>query len=300
MTIDIEFFGPHRCLLGESPLWDGARQILWWVDAAGLSIHAAQPDGETVCVWTYDRMVGSIGLAQGGLIAAFADHFAVIDETTGQAQPFAAVPGHDGSMRLNDGKVDRAGGAYLCGQTRMADAATGTMFQLSANAVLRPLASGIRISNAICFSPDGTRLYFADSLDGAIRCHDYDPASGAVGPQVAAIDLGPIGQAPDGATVDADGNIWVALVLDQAVACITPQGQLIRRIDVPMPYPSCPAFGGSALDTLFVTSISKSGHMLNSDHPDAGRIIAIRGLGVTGIAESRLRVPASKGGTHGL
>jgi sugar lactone lactonase YvrE len=189
-------------------------------------------------------------------------------------------------MRLNDGKVDRAGTHYICGQTRIAEDARGQLFQLSAqSARLQALASGMRISNAICFSPDGTRLYFADSLDGVIRCHAYDPATGQVGAQTGTISLSGIGQAPDGATVDAEGNLWLALVLDQAIACVSPSGELLRRIAMPMPYPSCPAFGGAEMDTLFVTSIANSGHNLVTDHPDGGRIAVVTGLGVRGIAE---------------
>jgi L-arabinonolactonase len=59
---------------------------------------------------------------------------------------------------------------------------------------------------------------------------------------------------------------------------------------VPMPFPSCPAFGGDDLDTLFVTSIRDSKGSLVSDHPDAGRTIAITGLGVSGLAEARCTI----------
>lgn len=290
MAVAIGFLAHHRCRLGESPLWDAAGERLWWVDSAGQSIHAARADGEPLARWEYDSMVGSIGLADGGLIAGFADHFALIDARQGGAVVLADVPGHDGTMRLNDGKVDRAGTHYLCGQTRMADDATGRMFQLAASdARLQTLASGMRISNAICFSPEGTTLYFADSLDGTIRCHPYDPETGTVGTQTSAISLSGIGQAPDGATVDADGNLWIALVLDQAIACISPAGELLRRIEMPMPYPSCPAFGGAGMATLYVTSIANSGHMLVTDHPDGGRIAVVTGLGVRGIAERRFQ-----------
>ncbi len=290
MAVAIGFLAHHRCRLGESPLWDTAGERLWWVDSAGQSIHAARANGEPLATWNYDSMIGSIGLAEGGLIAGFADHFALVDGDDGCTERLVDVPGHDGAMRLNDGKVDRAGKHYICGQTRMADDAAGQIFQLRASdARLQPLAGGMRISNAICFSPDGTVLYFADSLDGVIRCHAYDPASGTVGAQTGTISLSGIGQAPDGATVDADGNLWIALVLDQAIACVSPAGTLLRKIAMPMPYPSCPAFGGAGMDTLFVTSIANSGHMLVTDHPDGGRIAVVTGLGVRGIAESRFK-----------
>jgi sugar lactone lactonase YvrE len=137
----------------------------------------------------------------------------------------------------------------------------------------------------VSFAPDGETLYFADSMDGILRRYRYDRETGAVGPREDLADSREQGSGPDGATVDAAGNIWVALVLAQAIACYAPDGRHLRTIAVPIPYPSCPAFGGAALDTLYVTSIANSGHKIVADHPDAGRVIAIRGLGTVGLPE---------------
>lgn len=300
MNIDIGFLGDFRCRLGESPIWDPACARLWWIDAVGQTIHSAGDGGDRPVAWQYDSMVGSIGLTDRGLIAGMADHFALIDTQTGAAETLLTVPAQRGAVRLNDGKVDRGGLSYVCGQARVEDAATGTLFQLTADAALREVAHGMRVSNAICFSPDGSRLYCADSFDGFIRCHEYDRATATIGPQIGRIDLTGIGQAADGATVDADGNLWIALVLDQALACVSPDGTLLRRIDLPMPFPSCPAFGGDRLETLYVTSIGNSGHSLVTDHPNGGRIAVIHGLGVQGIAESRLTVQPAKGPANGM
>lgn len=300
VDIDIGFLGDFRCRLGESPIWDPELARLWWVDAVDQAIHSADESGDDPVTWRYDSMVGSIGLCDRGLIAGLADRFALIDTQTGAAETVLAVPSQGGAVRLNDGKVDREGRSFVCGHTRMQESATGTLFQLTADAALREVAQGMRISNAICFSPDGSRLYCADSLDGFIRCHDYDPATATIGAQMGRIDLTGIAQAPDGATVDADGNLWIALVLDQALACVAPDGTLLRRIDMPMPFPSCPAFGGKGMGTLYVTSIGNSGHNLVTDHADGGRIAVIRGLGVRGIAESRFTFQPATGAAHGI
>lgn len=283
---EIGFFGDHRCSLGESPIWDSDAGCLWWADAREMRICAAEADGTPRESWTYDQMIGSVALAEDGLLAALADGFYAIDGRHGKASPLALVPGHDGKVRLNDGKLDR-GGRFLCAQAEMAEGATGSLWQLDWQGTVREIERGIRIGNAICFSPDGGTLYFADSLDGVIRVHAYDRATGKVGERKGEIDVRPFGQAPDGATVDADGNLWIALVLDQAIAQVRPDGTVLQRIDVPIPLPSCPAFGGPMLDTLYVTSISNSGRRLSTDHADGGRILTIRGTGARGVAEGR-------------
>ena len=68
----------------------------------------------------------------------------------------------------------------------------------------------------------------------------------------------------------------------------TPDGILDRLIDAPTDLPSCLAFGGPDMTTLFVTSIKDSGSgRAVSKHPDGGCLFAIDGLGVGGIAETR-------------
>ncbi|TCP86020.1 sugar lactone lactonase YvrE [Sphingomonas sp. PP-CE-1A-559] len=287
--MEIAFFGTHRNKLGESPVWDDRRQCLWWVDSLVGLIHAAASDGTPIATFAQDRPVGSIGLAEGGLVAALADGFYAIDGGSGVATPIAIFP-VDATLRLNDGKADRAG-RFLSGQMQLHSGGApseASLWRLSAGSATT-LAGGLKLTNGICFSPDGATLYFADSLEGVIRAHDYDVATGAMGPRRDVVDCAAFGSGPDGATVDADGNLWVALVLAQAVACIAPDGALLRSIALPIPYPACPAFGGPGLDTLYVTSIADSGGRLISHDADAGRILAITGLGVTGIQEGRYR-----------
>jgi sugar lactone lactonase YvrE len=283
----ITLFGAVKSRLGESPVWDDVLSRLWWVDSVAGRIHAAAPDGAPIADFSYDQPIGSIGLATGGLVAAMADGFYQIDGLTGIAMPIA-LPQTDPRLRFNDGKADRSG-RFLSGQLRNADPDTpdAGLWRLDSDGTAHRLTGGLDLANAICFSPDGTTLYFADSLEGIVRAHPYDPATGAIGPRTDAFDCRPHGSGPDGATVDADGNLWIALVLAGTVACFTPQGKLLRSIALPAPYPSCVAFGGPQRDILFVTTISDSGHRLKSDSPQSGRVLAITGLGVVGLPEGR-------------
>jgi len=286
----IRFFGDHRCDLGESPLWDPLAQRLWFIDAHAGAIHIADPEGAIVSTWRYGQVIGSIGLAAGGVVATMPDGLYRIDETTGASMPIASVPPADPRLRFNDGKADRHG-RFLSGQMMIgADPEApplGGFYRFDRDGHAECLIHGIRLTNATCFSPDGTTLYMADSLEGVIRAYPYDGATGAIGARRDLVDCRVHGSPPDGATVDAEGRLWVALVLAQAIACYAPDGTLLDRIDTPIPFPSCPAFGGADMATLFVTSIANSGHRLVTDHPDGGRLLAITGHGARGLAEGR-------------
>ncbi|MNE98667.1 SMP-30/Gluconolaconase/LRE-like region [compost metagenome] len=63
------------------------------------------------------------------------------------------------------------------------------------------------------------------------------------------------GGRPDGAAVDAEGCYWICGNDAGLVHRFTPDGRLDRSLSVPVKKPSMCTFGGSRLDTLFVTSI---------------------------------------------
>jgi len=282
----IAFFTDVANELGESPLWDPRSDWLWWVDICRNRILAADAAGEIMRAWDYDSPVCAIGLAPDGLFAAFSDHFALIGPD-GSARRIAAPPIGVGAIRFNDGKADRQG-RFLCGTMQHGgqDEALAAVWQIDPAGRVRQVEQGLRLTNSICFSPCGRWLFLADSLDAVIRRYPYDPATGDLGAASRFFDCAAIGAIPDGATVDSEGRLWVALVTSAQIACISPSGALLRRIDVPVPFPTCPAFGGPGLGTLYLTSIADSGHKLKSDAPEAGRTLAIAGLDARGLAEA--------------
>lgn len=275
-----------RDLLGESPVWDARGGALYWVDTRGRRVcRWATGAADELREWATPQDVGSIALAQPGrLLLALADGFALLDLASGRVDPIAEVRHPKPPMRLNDGRTDREG-RFLCGSMvlhrRDAD---GQLYRLEADGRVTPLLEGIAVSNTICFSPDGRSLYFADSLAGVIRAWDYD-RDGRLSNERAFADTRPQGSGPDGATADAEGCVWVALVLAGRVARYSPEGRLLRTVDVPVPYPTCPCFGGPQLETLYVTSIRDSGNVLRSDDPAAGALVEVKGLGVRGLPE---------------
>jgi L-arabinonolactonase len=276
-----------RDLLGESPVWDGREGALYWADTRSRRVRrwAAGASADDVRDWATPQDVGSIALAAPGrLLLALADAFAVLHLASGRIDPLAEVRHPKPPMRLNDGRTDREG-RFLCGSMvlhrRDAD---GRLYRLEADGRVSTLLSGVAVSNTLCFSPDGRTLYFADSLSGVIRAWDYG-RDGTLSHERNFVDTRPEGSGPDGAAVDAEGCLWVALVLAGKVARYSPEGRLLRLVEVPVPYPTCPCFGGPDLDTLYVTSIRDSGNVLRSEAPAAGALVELRGLGARGLPE---------------
>jgi L-arabinonolactonase len=277
-----------RNQLGESPIWNAQEGLLYWVDSHAQQIFCWDGiSANTLRQWNTPQVVGSIALAKPGqLLLALADSFSTLDVKSGAITELAPVIHAHPPMRLNDGRTDREG-RYVCGSMVLHRTdAQGSLYRLEKDASVSCLLNGnIAVANSTCFSPDGRTMYFSDSLSGQIRAWDYAPDGSLSNERVFVNTRSTEGSGPDGATVDASGCLWVALVLVAKLACYSPNGRLLRTIDLPVPYPTCPCFGGPNLETLYVTSIRNSGNRLRSDLPAAGALVEIKGLGVRGLPE---------------
>lgn len=288
MALDIRCISEKVDQLGESPVWDHDNRLLYWVDGVSRLIRCFDPATGEFREWQTPSMVGSIGLGSGHtLIAGLIDGIYKFDLDTGTFTPLLKPEPIDPAIRFNDGKMDRDG-RYLCGSMGLHADPLGKLWRIDANGKSESFADGIRISNSLCFSPDGQTMYFADSLDRAIRAYSYGSDDTPVGPARIFVDTSPWESGPDGATVDADGYVWATLIQVGKIARFAPDGKLDRLIDAPVDLPSSVAFGGDDLSTLFVTSIKDSGSgRAISKHPDGGKLFAIDGLGVRGLPEAR-------------
>jgi sugar lactone lactonase YvrE len=240
--------------LGECPVWDARTQSLWWTDIQERRLFRHAQDGTVTRFATPERLC-SFGLTQddGVLIAAFESGIALY-EPEKQSVTWLARPPLPAGVRFNDGRVDRQG-RFWSGTMAEGDGAAplGTLYCLDRARALTEHESGIAISNSLCWSPDGTRLYFADSPRRTIFVYDFDTRAGTLSNR-RIFAATPEGAYPDGANVDAEGYLWSAQWGASRVVRYAPDGAIDSVIDLPTEQPSCIAFGGPDLDLLFVTT----------------------------------------------
>jgi sugar lactone lactonase YvrE len=278
-------------MLGESPVWDSDNQRLYWVDGVRKLIRSHDQATGEFREWEMPSTIGSIGLAEGSkLVAGLSDGIYLVDLETGGLEPLFKLDPPDPLVRFNDGKVDRQG-RFVCGTMGVQADPRGELYRVSGKGAAQMLANGIRIANALCFSPDGETMYFADSLDRSVRAYRYGSGAAPLEEPRIHVDTKPFNSGPDGATIDSEGFIWVALVQSSKIARFDIEGLVDRVIECPVDMPSCIAFGGPDMSTLFVTSIKDSGSgRAISRHPAGGHLFAIEGLGVKGIPETRFKI----------
>ena len=288
MSIDIQKIETERDRLGEGPLWDPQQQVLYWVDSIGCRIRRLDPSTGEVQNWPVAEQIGSMALRDsGGAVIALKSGFHFFDFDSGTATPIIdPEPGED-RTRFNDGKVDKQG-RFLAGSMDMPgiNEMLGSLYRLDADLKLSKLRENVGVSNGPCFSPDGSTFYFADSPRRMIWAYDYDGATGDVSNMRTFVDLHPLDAFPDGATVDADGCLWCAFVTRGQIGRFSPEGELIRTVDVPTDHPSSVMFGGPGLDTLYMTSIWEF-RQAKTENDANGHLFAIRGLEAVGLPEAR-------------
>lgn len=274
------------CAGGENPLWCGRDNLLYYIDNSGRKVHSHDPATGRSRTWDMPDVVTTLVLRDGGgAVVTLRSGIFLLDFASGALECLHPLPDPPPHV-FNDGKVDRRGRFVIGASTaRFADPAPdGGLFRLDGDRTLHRLDGDIHFSNGPCWSPGGDTLYFADSWRRTIYAYDYDLASGAATGRRPFVTTEALGGLPDGATVDSDGRLWVAIYGGGVIAVFTPDGALERTIAMPVKLVSSVAFGGPALERLFVTTIAH-GSMGEPVEEGAGALYAIDGLAPRGLPE---------------
>jgi sugar lactone lactonase YvrE len=255
--------------LGECPIWDDRMDALWWVDIHGRAIKRF--DGESVRTIAMPEPPGSIAFRErGGLLVALQS--GIFKLGTEAPELLVRPAGHSPELRFNDGRCDRAGRFWVGTLKDPSFEPVGALYRIGRDGTAKKTRTEIQVPNSLAWSPDGRTMYFADSPRHKIWAFDYDADAGEHSNE--RVFAAPFPAFPDGSCVDAEGCLWNAEFGGARIVRYTPAGKVDRVIEVPAKNPTCCCFGGTRLDTLFITTA------------DAAGVFAAR-PGCTGMAEAR-------------
>ncbi len=285
-----------RSALGESALWSPEEKVLYWLDQMRPELHRLDPATGVDSKIEVDlpaQLGGLVRRARGGLALAASDGISLLGPELQSrrilANPIAALP----QASFNDAKCDRQGRLWAGTTDRMESEKIGCLYSFEPDGKATAFADGFVCSNGPSFSPDGRIMYHSCSHERTNNAYDIDPETGRVSnPRVFATIEAEAG-VPDGSTVDAAGYLWSTHWGGWRITRYAPDGRVERVIEVPVKNPTSCAFGGPAMETLFVTSASiefEKGRWVYMDEagfaasPLAGGIFAIE-TGIPGLAE---------------
>jgi L-arabinonolactonase len=274
---------------GEGVFWSADHQLLYWTDITGERVWTYRPARNEAKFWPTPGRVCCFATRRdrpwNSVVAAFADGFAFLDLITGARENILPVAETLPEVRLNDGRTDRQGRLIAGGMNEVSGAPDASVWRLDQDLAVTRLFDQVICANGICLSQDGRTLWFADSGRGAIEAFDYDLATGTPSSRRIVAMTSPPG-VPDGSCVDAEGFVWNAVWEGHRVTRYAPDGRVDRVVELPVKKPTCCAFGGADLSTLYITS-SQLGETPADlvNQPLAGGLFALR-PGVSGIADT--------------
>jgi sugar lactone lactonase YvrE len=246
----------EQTLLGEGARWDARRGELL---AGRVYRDLVAPDGSLFLVASYDvpGTVGAIAPIQGddGWLLAAGRGFAHLSPD-GSLRTLAEVS--RAGTRMNDGACDPQGRFWAGTMADDHHAGGGALYRFDWAGRTELMLNGLTISNGLGWSPDGRTMYLVDSGPRVVHAFAFDGDRGTISDGRVLVAVPAEVGAPDGMTVDADGDLWVAIYGGGRVHRYSPDGVLREVATVPAAQSTSCAFAGPGLRRLYVTTATEA------------------------------------------
>jgi sugar lactone lactonase YvrE len=281
--LSVEVFRAARATLGEGPCWVPDLDALVWVDILQRRVHVSTREA-TRSYPTPAHVSAAVPRAGGGLLLAMGCSFATLDLDDGSVEVVAQVPGDPELLRMNDGATDPAGRFWAGTMAYDETPGAGALYRLDGPGAAARVLERVTISNGVGWSPDGERMFYVDTPTRTVVAFAFDAGRGSTGPSAVHVDTSAFAGVPDGLSVDAEGNLWVAFWDGAAVRCFSgADGTLLEEIAVPVTRPTSCAFGGRGLRELLITTAREGlSDAQLAGEPLAGSVLAVT-PGVAGL-----------------
>jgi D-xylonolactonase len=250
---DVRCIADVRANVGEGPVWVRREQALYWVDNKGNRIFRMGEDGAVVAFDTPFQICCIAPRSSGGFIAGSDRGFAAVDPAEDRYEVLEDPEADIAGNRFNDGKTDPQGRFWSGTMDNAEKTTSGSLYRLDADLGWARMDSGYHVTNGPAFDPARGRMYHTDSAPGIIYAFEISDA-GQLSDRRVFIRFGGDDGHPDGMTVDRDGNLWVCFWDGWCLRRISPEGEILDEIRMPVQRPTSCAFGGANLDRLYVTS----------------------------------------------
>jgi gluconolactonase len=286
----------------EGPVWmpDGT---LLCVELKRGTVDRVQPDGKVEVVASPGGSPNGLAIGPDGAVYVCNSGGWDFHDVMGLTIPATQLPAHHSGGRIervdlgtgevkvlyrecdgnaligpNDIVFDRDGGMWFTdhGRDRERDRAHGGVYYAQPDgSSIREVLYPIDSPNGIGLSPDGSRLYVAETHTGRVffwdlvgpgQVQDTNPAVGAGGQLLCGL---PGMQLFDSLGIDGDGNVVVGTLVTGALTVISPDGEVLDQAVLGDPMVTNVCFGGDGLRTAFAT-LSATGRLVSFEWPQAG------------------------------
>jgi sugar lactone lactonase YvrE len=278
-----EIIVDHEFKLGENPIWDERRGVLFWTDIDAGELWRYDPLSRSATRFYQGPKVGGFTIEHDGSLALFRiDDIAIIDPDLPTDIRSIARFDEPNAARFNDVLATPEGSVYA--GTIAAQSKSGGLYHVARDLTIQELFLGTDVSNGMAIFNEGrSLLWTCSSTNRIVRFQRNHEDNRLTSPQ----DLyrtTPDEGTPDGLCRDTSGRIWSARWDGGCVVLHDSEGNPIDRIPINSPRVTSVCFGGSDLTTLFVTT-------------SEGPLYAIK-TQATGHIENRSRLARSRQPDH--
>ena len=262
----VELFKDVKNSLGEGITWSSLNSCIYWLDIMPKSV-LFKIDLYSNKLETFDlpEFVTASSIISNNEIALVSNNGVNrFDFNTNSYERIIDVEKDIPLNRSNDGASDARGRLWFGtmqnnfnkdGSAKSLDTKSGNLYCLSGNQ-LNVVEKNLGIPNTFVWSPDNSKFYFADTIDGSLLEYKFNLDEGILSDKknFFNFDRG----APDGSTIDSEGFIWNCRWGGSCVVKIDPKGRVDQIYELPVENVTNCVFGGNDLKTLFITTANNS------------------------------------------
>lgn len=245
-----------RAILGEGPVWDYKKQLLFWVDIEDYKLQQHNPLTKENKHWVFNDMIGAaVPMQNGNLLLAMESGLASFDCESEKITKHNVLENSEQLMRYNDGKIGPDGNFWIGSMHKQFVSGSGNLFKVSKGFKSTVQIPKTTISNGMAWSADKKTFFYIDSPTFTIRSYDFDLAKSSISNEKIVITVPKEYGSPDGMSIDEEGMLWVAHWGGNCIRRWNPTtGKVLEKIEVDARQVTSCCFGGKDLKTLYITT----------------------------------------------
>lgn len=268
-----------QCYLGEGPLWIAELGCFFWVDIEKGNLHRYHLATNQLEIRNFPHRLAVVLKGQNGKLILGLDRKLVrYDWDTRAMEELCEVEVESTSNRFNDGKVDPQGRIWIGTLSTFFTEGAGLLYRIGKELKPEVQLSNLTISNGMGWTADQRTFYFIDTPTKKIQEFAFDLETGEIEFRRIAVEISEGLGFPDGMCIDREGMLWVAHYGGSGVYRWNPEtGELLDKIELPVPHVTSCCFGGENLDMMLITTAQEN---LSEDdlkkHPQSGDVFLMK------------------------
>ncbi|MDC0497642.1 SMP-30/gluconolactonase/LRE family protein [Alphaproteobacteria bacterium] len=264
----------YKCnnILGEGITYSSDSDNLFWLDINNQSkLYKLNLGNDEREIFELPEIVTATSIkSQYEIILVSNNGISLFDLQTKRFIKKISIEDNIPKTRSNDGASDALGRMWFGtmqnnfdenGNDISINQNIGKLYKVDINKKITLVEEDLGIPNTFVWSPDNSKFYFTDTLNGKILHYDFHLETGELSNKKELFNFNR--GHPDGSTIDTDGCIWNCRWGGSCVVRLTPTGEVDQIIEMPVENITNCVFGGKDMKTLFITTASNKGKNKN-------------------------------------